>query len=85
MYVRSVCKGSPADYAGLKGDPFQIIPSGTGDFITVIDGKSIDSVSEIVEHLNSLDPGDDVELTIVREGQARRIYLTLGEWETCKS
>ena len=85
VYVRSVCKGSPADYAGLKGDPFQIIPSGTGDFITVIDGKSIDSVSEIVEHLNSLDPGDDVELTIVREGQARRINLTLGEWETCKS
>lgn len=51
----------------------------------VIDGKSIDSVLEIVEHLNSLDPGDDVELTIVREGQAKRINLTLGELETCRS
>ena len=69
VYVSGVCRDSPAERAGLQYDDFRTVPSGRGDFITAVDGESISSVADIVEHLNTLRPGDKVDLTIIREGQ----------------
>jgi 2-alkenal reductase len=83
VYVRSVCRNSPAQRAGLRGDSFRTIPSGRGDFITAVDGEAVSSVSDIVEHLNTLRPGDMVELTIIRGGQEQGVSVTLDAWESC--
>ena len=83
VYVRSVCRNSPAQRAGLRGDSFRTIPSGRGDFITAVDGEAISSVPDIVQHLNTLRPGDMVELTIIRDGQEQGVSVTLDAWESC--
>ncbi len=84
VYVRLVCKGSPAESAGLRGDSFRIVPTGRGDFITAVDGEPVGSVSDIVERLNRLSPGDDVALTIIRDRHEQSLRVTLGEWESCQ-
>ena len=84
VYVRLVCKDSPAEQAGLRGDLFQTLPSGRGDFITAVDREPVGSVSDIVEHLNTLSPGDNVEITIIRDKQEQSLMVTLGEWESCR-
>ena len=83
VYVSYICQDSPAQRAGLRGDPFRTVPSGRGDFITAVDGESISSVADIVEHLNTLRPGDKVELTLIREGQEQSVGVTLDEWKAC--
>ena len=83
VYVSSICRGSPAERAGLQSDNFRTIPSGRGDFITAVDGETITSVADIVEHLNTLRPGDKVELTLVRDGQIQDVAVTLDEWKSC--
>lgn len=83
VYVSRVCRNSPAERAGLQYDNFRTIPSGRGDFITVIDGEPVSSVADIVEHLNTLRPGDKVELTLIREGQEQSVGVTLSEWQSC--
>ncbi len=83
VYVSRVCRDSPAERAGLQYDNFRTIPSGRGDFITAIDGEPVASVADIVEHLNTLRPGDMVELTIIRDGQEQGITVILDEWQSC--
>jgi 2-alkenal reductase len=83
VYVSGVCRDSPAERAGLQYDDFRTVPSGRGDFITAVDGESISSVADIVEHLNTLRPGDRVDLTIIREGQEQSVGVTLDEWKSC--
>ena len=83
VYVNRVCRNSPAERAGLQYDNFRTIPSGQGDFITAVDGEPITSVADIVEHLNTLRPGDNVELTVIRDGQEQGVTVTLSEWESC--
>ncbi len=83
VYVSRVCRDSPAERAGLQFDASRTMPSGRGDFITAVDGESISSVADIVEHLNTLRPGDNVELTIIRDGQEQGVTVTLAEWESC--
>lgn len=49
----------PADKAGLKA----------GDVITKIDGKAIDEKASLVSILGKRQPGDTVELSVVRDGK----------------
>ena len=83
VYVSGVCRNSPAERAGLQYDDFRTVPSGRGDFITALDGEPISSVADIVKHLNTLRPGDKVELTLIREGQEQSVGVTLDEWKSC--
>jgi len=83
VYVNRICRNSPAERAGLQFDNFSRVPSGRGDFITAVDGEAVTSVADIVEHLNTLRPGDKVDLTIMREGQEQSVAVTLDEWKSC--
>lgn len=83
VYVSRICRDSPAERAGLQFDNFRTVPSGRGDFITAVDGEAVSSVADIVEHLNTLIPGDKVELTLIREGQKQGVTVTLDEWKSC--
>ena len=66
--VTSVERDSAADAAGLED----------GDEIVEIDGRSASDYGSLPEALSGFDVGDEVELTIVRDGDERTIDATLG-------
>ena len=46
--------------------------------ITAIDGKSVHSMSDVIDYINSKQPGDTVELSLVNGSQKRTVSVTLG-------
>ena len=77
VYINEVVEGSPAEAAELRGDPSG---RGLGDIIVAVDGDQIDSMADVVSHLNTLRPGDPVTLTLLRAGRPLEVKVVLGEW-----
>ncbi|MCS7251796.1 MAG: trypsin-like peptidase domain-containing protein [Anaerolineae bacterium] len=80
-----VVPGSPADRAGLRGATQRVrtrfgdVFLG-GDIITAIDERPLRRVDELVIYLeNYKRVGETVTLSILREGQALTLQVTLGE------
>ena len=69
--VKTVAPGLPAAEAGLR----------IGDVITRLDGEEISTPAELTTRLAQREPGDEVSLTIVREGEQRQIEVELGQFE----
>ena len=68
-YIISVTEGGAADKAGLQPQ----------DVITAIDGNEIKTTEELNDNKNEHDAGDQVVLTIVRQGQRLDVTVTLEE------
>jgi S1-C subfamily serine protease len=84
VIVQTVVKGGPADEAGIEGGNTSATIDGAevslgGDIITEVDGKKIAGMDEIVEIVNAADPGETLELTILRGGSTRKATVTLGD------
>ena len=69
VYVLSIEEFSAAEKAGLK----------IGDVITSIDGKKITSMDELNEVKNSHQIGDEIKITIFRDGNEKEVTLKLQE------
>ena len=67
-FVTEVVPGSAADEAGLEA----------GDVIVAIDGDEVTESSQVREQILDKEPGDTVEITIVREGEEQTVEATLG-------
>lgn len=67
--VADVEPGSPADDAGLQ----------TEDVIIALDDTPIESSGDLYGILRGYDPGDTIELTVVRDGSEETLDVTLGE------
>jgi S1-C subfamily serine protease len=83
VIVQTVVKGGPADEAGVEGGNTSATIDGTevslgGDVITEVDGRKVTGMEEIVEIVNGKQPGDELELTILRDGDTRTATVTLG-------
>jgi 2-alkenal reductase len=81
-YVLEVAQGGPADQAGIQGgtQPTNIegLQAG-GDVITAIDGQPVNTFDELLSYLTTnKSPGDTAVLTILRDGQAMDVTVTLG-------
>jgi S1-C subfamily serine protease len=50
-----------------------------GDIIVEVDGEPLATMSELVAIVREHDPGDDLQLSIVREGEPVELTVTLGE------
>jgi S1-C subfamily serine protease len=72
--VREVVPDSPADYAGLR----------QGDSILRINGRRIDSPSRLTAIVESMNPGDEVEIEIARR-VTRTVSATLDRQEDSRS
>jgi S1-C subfamily serine protease len=83
VYISEVCQNSPAQRAGLRGDSRRL-PAGRGDVITAVDGISVASLDRMVSYLNSLSPGDQITLTVLRDSESLEVQLTLAEWDDCE-
>lgn len=69
IYISKVEEFSSAEIAGLK----------IGDVITAADGKTVTTMDELNEIKNTHNVGDDMVLTIFRNGETRDVTLKLKE------
>jgi len=84
VLVEQVAGGSPADEAGLRGSDQAATIDGQpvvigGDVIVAIDGEQIGSMEDLGAVLQNHKPGDEITLTVLRDGKEIELTLTLGE------
>jgi S1-C subfamily serine protease len=81
-YIGVVDQGGPAEKAGLRGTTGTTVIDGInvpigGDVVIGIDGKSIGDFNDLVAEIASKNPGDQIDLTIIRNGQQRNVTVQL--------
>lgn len=67
VYVVSVSEGSSAEFAGIK----------EGDVIIGIQGEPVENLNELNEIKNKYKAGDEIKLTISRQGESEDIEISL--------
>ena len=73
--VKVVSENSPAEKSGLK----------VNDIITAINGDAITTSGELVKIVSACQPGDEITLTVYRQGESEQFTLTLTVGEQQKS
>ncbi len=78
-YIDEVTGESPAQEAGLQ----------QGDVITAIDGRPITQEESLGNIVLDYDPGNQIALNVIRDGEEETVNLTLGEvpqsnFDTCE-
>jgi S1-C subfamily serine protease len=82
--ITDVRSGTPAQKAGLKGATGKKMVQGTqyatgGDVITAIDGHQIVNESDLPQLITHYNPGDTVQVQIIRDGKTQTVDVKLGE------
>ena len=83
-YVSSITENGPAQTAGLQGTTSTVTQDGRaveigGDIITAIDGQPVNTFDDILVYLSLYaSPGQQVKLTILRDGKYQDVTVTLG-------
>jgi S1-C subfamily serine protease len=81
--VSEAPEDGPAYEAGLRGsereEEIAGLPVPLGDVVTEAGGKYISTPDDVIKVVNSLKPGDDLNLTVVTPGQeARQLKVRVG-------
>jgi len=69
VYITDVTSGGPASMAGLQ----------QGDIITKVGDVTLDETHSYVNALFTFNPGDQINLTVMRNGREMEVQVTLGE------
>lgn len=82
VLVAQVIEGSPAAKAGIRGGDSEATVQGQpyvtgGDVITAIDGDKLSTMEELAGAIAQHAPGDQVELSLLRDGKALELTVTL--------
>jgi 2-alkenal reductase len=77
-YITSVEADGPAGEAGLRGAPSLDQPMTGGDIVTEVDGQPIATFDDLLNYIAFKNPGDQITLTVLRDGQPQQITVTLG-------
>lgn len=81
VYVVDVVDGSPAQQAGLRpGKDASGQPAPGGDVIVAVDGKAVTAVDDLIGFLNTKQPGEQVTLTVLRDGKRISVTVKLAPW-----
>ncbi|MBI5286088.1 MAG: trypsin-like peptidase domain-containing protein [Deltaproteobacteria bacterium] len=84
ILIAEVVRGGPAEKVGIKGAK-RVVAIGNlqlaigGDLVVAINGKTIKSMDELSEVVESRLPGESLELTIIRDGKRMVVKVTLTE------
>ncbi len=83
LLVAKVVPGSPADKAGLEGGKTEVVVEGEsyvigGDVVTKADGRAVASPDELSSVIAAKEPGDRIELEVVRGNDRKTVSVTLG-------
>ena len=73
VLIVGVTPRSGAARAGLRGTE----PGLLGDIIVQLDGETVPTIADLRVILDRYQPGDDVEVTIIRDGETRNTVVTL--------
>jgi S1-C subfamily serine protease len=65
--IGAVTPGGPADQAGIQ----------PGDIIVEANGKPVNNIDDLLVQIASSEPGDKLNLTILRNGQRQQVTATL--------
>jgi S1-C subfamily serine protease len=82
--ISQVNEGGPADEAGISGgdereEQIAGLPVPLGDVVTEVEGDSVSTPDDVIKVVNSLQPGDDLNLTVVTPGErAREVTVRVG-------
>jgi S1-C subfamily serine protease len=85
VLVAEASAGQPAARAGVRGGNREVEILGVpvqagGDIITAIDGFVLDSFDDLIAYLvRETEVGQEVTLTIIRDGEEIEVPVTLGE------
>ena len=82
VLIQQVVQGSPADKARLNGSYKSTVIDGQeikvgGDIITALNGKKIQDMNDLKNALQDFEPGDEIELTLLRDGDQITVPVTL--------
>ena len=66
--IQGLTPGGPAQSAGLEA----------GDVITAVEGRPIRDPDDVSQAVSGLEPGDQVEVEVERDGQRRTVTVELG-------
>jgi S1-C subfamily serine protease len=83
-WVQEVNEGGPADDAGIRGgddrERFQARSYLVGgDVVTKVQGTAVRDPEDLSESLVGIRPGETVTLTVLRDGDERRVRVKLAE------
>jgi S1-C subfamily serine protease len=84
VLVEEATEGGPAAEAGIRGGHTPATIEGIGirlggDIITAIDGRDIASMDQVVNLVNSADPGDSLEVSVRRGDETKTFTVTLSD------
>ncbi len=84
VLVEEVLEGGPAAEAGIQGATTGAEVGGTevglgGDIITAIDGQSVAGMEELAAAVSQAQPGEEVELSVIRGERSATVTVTLGD------
>jgi len=84
VLVQTAVKGGPADEAGIEGGTSSATIDGAsfrlgGDIITEVDGRKVAGMDDVVNAVNAAEPGESLELTLLRDGSTKTVDVTLGD------
>jgi S1-C subfamily serine protease len=83
VYVVAVMPGSAAADAGIRGADSSGpggLPRG-GDVILAVDGQDVADTTELLQRIDEHQVGDEVTLTVLRDGERIEVTVTLEEWQ----
>lgn len=66
--VVSVTPAGPADEAGIR----------IGDLILAVDDQEVSAIQDLADIIQGYEPGDRVQLTLLRDGREERVRVRLG-------
>jgi 2-alkenal reductase len=81
-YIHNIVPGGPAEEAGLQGSTSSRaidgieVPVG-GDVVMAADGQPVNTFTDLLTVISSRQPGDQLALTVLREGGQQDITVTL--------
>jgi S1-C subfamily serine protease len=89
LIVLALAEGGPAERAGVQpirarlyrfgGAAVRRLDPATADMIVAVDGKRVKNVDELLTEVESHAPGETVTLTVIRNGRAKDVPVTLGQ------
>jgi S1-C subfamily serine protease len=84
VLIQEIQADSPAEEAGLRGSSETADIGGQqfligGDVITALDGQEVADVQELSDLIQKTGAGQEVTLTILRDGKSMEVQATLGE------